>query len=49
MHGLEPAVLKRYKRLSTHFIINKMDPLQLDEFKFAFLEHATGENCAVDI
>jgi len=49
VHSLEPTVLKRYKRLSLHFIINKLDPLQLDEFKFAFLKYATGEDCTVPI
>lgn len=41
--------MNRYKRLATHLIMNKTDPLQLDEFKFAFLQQASSELVSVTV
>lgn len=30
-------------------VMNKMDPLQLDEFKFSFLSHAVSDNVSVTV
>ena len=34
--------MKRYKRLALHLIVNKVDPLQLDELKYTFLQQSPG-------
>ena len=49
MQSLDPATFQRYTRLSTHFILNKIDPMLLDELKFAFLEKAQGEDVSLNI
>ena len=35
--------MARYKRLALHIIKNKVDPLKLDELKFALLHHADSD------
>ena len=41
--------MKRYKRLAMHLIMNKKDPLQLEEFKFTFLEKAGSDMVSVTV
>ena len=49
MHGLDEATFKRYKRLALHFTINKVDPLKLDDFKYAFLQQAETDLVSVTV
>ena len=49
VQDLDKETLKRYKRLVFHMVMNKMDPLQLDEFKFSFLSHAVSDNVSVTV
>ena len=49
VQGLDEETLKRYKRLATHMVMNKMDPLQLDEFKFSFLSQASPDQVSITI
>ena len=49
VQSLDAETLKRYKRLSMHLIINKKDPLQLDEFKRSFLEQAGSDPVSVTV
>lgn len=41
--------MKRYKRLTTQLILNKVDPLQLDDLKMSFLANASTESCSTTV
>ena len=46
---MDEPTLRRYKRLTMQLIINKIDPLQVDDFKLNFLEHAEEDLVAVPV
>ena len=47
--GIDDQTLKRYRRLTMQLIINKVDPLSLDDFKYSFLEHAGEDKVSVPV